>query len=148
MKALLLSAIALSFLAFTQAPTGSRPMFQKPELVEIQGTVKELADKPCTHRVCREPTVTFIEFTDKDGKDLSLRAGPASRVKDLLKDIKAGDALVIKAFHPSRAPEGTWIIQSFSKDGNTVVFLDENMRPIWAGSRSQNMNTLDQDSEE
>lgn len=103
-----------------------------PEIVELNGTVKQVEVGPCKYTTGRSISGTHLMIEEDKGRVLNIHLGPTSEVSGFVTGIE-GDAVKIIAFRTNKLPEGHYIAKELVNNGNKIILRDDTLRPFWAG---------------
>ncbi len=115
--------------------TGVARLADRPQVVELVGTLEAIHIGPCEHTTGQSPVGVHIMLAQDMDKKLNVHLGPAGAVQPLIGHLKTGDKLTIEAFRTDALPADQYIAKSISTDGKIVTLRDATLRPFWAGGR-------------
>lgn len=119
--------------------TGIARLSDRPNVVELVGTLEAIHIGPCEHTTGRSPVgVHIVLMQDKD-KKLNVHLGPAGAVQPLVGHLKTGEKLTVEAFRTDALRADEYIAKSISADGKVVTLRDATLRPFWAGGQGRDI---------
>jgi hypothetical protein len=106
-----------------------------PPVTSISGELLEIETGPCERTTGRAKIGTHLIIQDKDGQKLNIHLGPENAVDDVVEQLSLKQTLFLDVFHTEKMPANAYIAKSLTIDGKVIHLRDDNLRPVWAGSR-------------
>ncbi len=106
-----------------------------PSVTSISGELQAVKSGPCERTTGRASIGTHLIIQDKDGQKLNIHLGPENAVDHVVEQLSLKQTLSVDVFHTEKMPANAYIAKSLSIDGKVIHLRDDNLRPIWAGSR-------------
>jgi len=136
-----LAVLALAATAWAQRgmgdPQGLARQGLRPDIVTIEGTVKETVIGPCELTTGRSFQGAHLIVTTDAGKEYNVHLGPSRFVKKATNALTEGDPVTLRVFHTDRMPEDNYVAVAVKAGDQTIRLRNKNLRPVWAGRRGR-----------
>jgi hypothetical protein len=121
--------------SYAQKGTGETKGISKqqlnPELLTIEGTVEKIEIGPCKHTTGKSVSGTHLLVRTTD-ELINVHLGPTLEVSKLFSP-KKGTLITLIVFRTDRLPQDQYIAQKVIINGETTVFRDGTLKPVWSG---------------
>lgn len=111
---------------------GIAPRGERPPAIMLAGTVESVETGPCEMTTGRAAIGVHLQLDTDEHGPVNLHLGPAAALQALLEQVMAGRSVTAAAFRTERLPEGAFIAQSVTVDGDHFMLRDDSLRPRWA----------------
>jgi hypothetical protein len=118
----------------TGEPTGIGRQANKPPIVSLSGTVKDVKVGPCKLTTGRSSEGAHLILQAQD-KTINLHLGPSAAVDDVLKATTVGQQVTVEGFRTDRMPQDAYVAKTLKTGDKTFALRDDNLRPKWAMGR-------------
>lgn len=110
---------------------GVRRQGLNPELLQMEGTIKEITNDPCEHTTGKSMYGTHFLIRTKDAL-INMDLGPTSEISQLV-TASEGDAIAMTVFRTDKLSHDQYIAKEITVNGKTTVLRDDALKPIWSG---------------
>ncbi len=135
--ALALVGISISSEALGQRgmgePEGVARQMDKPGIVHLSGTIREVKMEACKMTTGRSQEGTHIVLTTSSGDAVEIHLGPADEVGKIIRGLAVDQQVSVAVFRTGRLPKSALVAQTLTVDDKTVRLRDKGLRPVWAG---------------
>ncbi len=109
----------------------------KPEIVQLSGTIREVKTEPCKMTTGRSAKGTHIVVETSSGDKLEIHLGPAAKIVDIVGKLAVKQKVAVAAFRTDKLPKGAYVAQTLTVNGKPIQLRDKDLRPVWAGGASR-----------
>lgn len=121
--------------------TGIARSGTRPEVVSLAGQLVEFDTHRCEKTTGPAPLGTHLTLKTADGRKINLHLGPSTAVEGLVRGMKEGIPLRVRAFRTGDMENTAYVAVSLRGRGRTVVLRDpKTLRPVWAGKQGRRGN--------
>jgi hypothetical protein len=106
----------------------------KPEIVQLSGTIREVKTGPCEKTTGPSREGTHVVLETPSGDKLNIHLGPAVKVGEMVEDLAADQQVTVAAFRTDKLPKDAYVAQSLTVGAKQIELRDKDLRPVWAGS--------------
>lgn len=119
--------------------TGMAQRAELPELVTISGVLDYIKTGPCESATGHAYIGTHLFLQSGVDETLwNIHLGAAYAVEDYINKLQPGDNVEVIGFRTDLMEADNYVAKEISVNGRVFELRDENLRPFWAGDRSQN----------
>lgn len=141
--ALTLMWIGISSGAFGQRGMGDAEgiarQADKPEIVQLSGTIREVKTEPCKMTTGPSTKGTHVILETPSGEKLEIHLGPAEQIGKIVEKLAVDQQVAVAAFRTDKLPKDAYVAQTLTVDDKPIELRDKDLRPVWAGGGRKQM---------
>ena len=105
----------------------------KPEVVQLSGTISEVKTEPCKKTTGPSQEGTHIVLKTSSGEAVEIHLGPADEVGKIVKNLAVDQQVSVAAFRTEKLPKNAFVARTLTVDDKPIELRDTDLRPVWAG---------------
>lgn len=118
-------------------PSGVARQAIQPEVVTLEGRLKEIRTAPCEATTGRALVGTHLLLETPSGETLNIHLGPAAAVAETVGKLPVGENVSIEAFRTDRLKPESYVARAIDVAGTRIELRDASLRPTWAGGSAR-----------
>ena len=107
----------------------------KPRLVRLSGTLQQIQTHPCESTTGKAELGTHLIIEDKDGQELNIHLGPASKVSEIAKRLTLRTRVDLLGFRTDKMPSNHYVAKTLILPNHIIPLRESDLRPYWSANR-------------